>query len=271
MTERTRDMRLPTRASIYPRVARVTFGVSAALRARRLSGGRVVVRHAEIDAGLGVRFVLVSDIHADSGAMARERIREIVSDVNRIGRVAAVLMPGDFVGHQRDAIDWCAAELSRLHAPAFASLGNHDLILGRERVIDALTTAGITMLVNRAVEIETGVWIGGLDSTRGEPDAARMSAVVPAEARCVVLGHEPALAPMHEQVLHVAGHTHHGQIRLRGGRPLVLPSHSRPYPAGLYEVTDAGPRRWVYTTAGVGCTTVPIRMGAPPEIVVIDA
>ena len=72
-------------------------------------------------------------------------------------------------------------------------------------------------------------------------------------------------------MLHVAGHTHHGQVRVPGFPPLVLPACSRPYVAGLYEVaTRAGSRRWVYTSAGIGSTTLPLRIGAPPEIVVLN-
>ena len=101
-----------------------------------------------------------------------------------------------------------------------------------------------------------------------------------------MLGHEPHLATLHEHALHLAGHTHCGQVR----SPVIgdwtsrlhMPKYSEPYPCRLYELAveadaiepathrTSGDRRWVYTTAGVGYSTVDFRLFCPPEIVVID-
>jgi predicted MPP superfamily phosphohydrolase len=61
-----------------------------------------------------------------------------------------------------------------------------------------------------------------------------------------------------------------------------MPRYSEPYACRLYEVPveaagDVRPRgarsdrRWVYTTSGIGFSTVDTRLLCPPELVVIDA
>lgn len=217
--------------------------------------------------------MLLSDLHLDNRFLPRAALGEIVDAVNAVRGVSAVLMPGDFVGHDLRPLEWCGAEFVRFEAPTFATLGNHDAMFdGGAPIRAALERSGVRVLVNEAVALDAGIWIGGLDETAfGRPDAPAMERHLPTGAPCVVLGHQPLLATSHEQVLHVAGHTHHGQIRLPGLSWRYLPPHSQPYPEGLYEVPRCdGSVRWVYTTAGIGSTTLPLRVGCPPEIVVID-
>lgn len=237
---------------------------------------RLRVRHVRApQVGIGLRFVIAADLHADDDLFPAWAVAAVVDAIEAVPAVDAVLMPGDFVGHDPRAIEWCAAELGRISAPTFASLGNHDLEADDCSVRAALEAVGITVLVNEAVSLVGDVWIGGLDSLSwGDPDVRAMERMVPGgdAVRCVVLGHEPALATRHHQRLHVAGHTHNGQVRLPGLPPLVLPSYSRPYVEGLHRIAPRGRtgERWAYTTAGIGSTTLPLRIGAPPEIVVLD-
>jgi predicted MPP superfamily phosphohydrolase len=264
------------RRPLYDQVSPRFRALAIRSRLHRRSVARpVVVRHVAVPAGLNIRIVLVADFHADSAFMPPERIGTIVSRINAVEGVDMVAIPGDFVGHSVDVIDAAADELGRLEAPAFATLGNHDHYGGADRVTAALSSAGITVLTNKAIELDSvaqpGVWVAGIDSCEaGLPDRRLVASLVPPMARCVVLGHEPFLATLHDQVLHLAGHTHHGQVRIPKVPIRYLPKYSRPYPEGLAVIEDGGPRRFVYTTAGVGSTTLPIRIGAPPEIVVID-
>lgn len=217
--------------------------------------------------------MLVADFHADAHFMPPARARQVVELVNSVDDVDMIAMPGDFIGHDVNAIDGLAAELARLDAPAFASLGNHDHYEGAGRVTAALEGAGIDVLTDQAVPFgDHGIWIIGLDSCEaGVAAPGLVRSLVPGDARCVVLGHEPFLATRHQEALHLAGHTHHGQVRIPGIPLRYLPRYSRPYPEGLARVDAPSGGRFVYTTAGVGSTTLPIRIGAPPEIVVIDA
>lgn len=249
---------------------------------------------------LGIRVVVASDLHARADWFPRPLVARVVDEINAIEDVDVVALLGDFVGNDLGAIDWSCEEYARIQAPVAGVLGNHDHWLDAAYVEQALVDAGVRMLTNRAMSLadllpghEGGTWIAGIDSCwtqRGstgpgaDPDAA--FANVPADTDVVVLGHEPWLATMHEHVLHLAGHTHCGQIRtpIFGDwtARMHMPRYSEPYPCRLYEVpvdthaqlpaTHRTTRdtRWVYTTAGVGFSTVDVRAFCPPELVVID-
>jgi predicted MPP superfamily phosphohydrolase len=271
---------------------------------RRTADG-LQVRHVDLrerGLDLGVRILLASDLHARDDWFPRSQVARVVDAINEVEGVDLVTLLGDFVGNDLTAIDWSSEEYARIDAPTAAVLGNHDHGLEAAYVERTLDAAGVTMLTNRAVPLASvtrdgaggDAWLAGIDSawTRkrstgpgADPDAA--FADVPAGTDTIVLGHEPHLATLHEHVLHLAGHTPCGQVRtpLFGDRTarLHMPRFSEPYPCRLYEVETGArpalapthrttrPRRWVYTTAGVGYSTIDLRMFCPPELVVIDA
>jgi len=261
------------------------------------------VRHvdlAERGLGLGLRIAVASDLHARNDWFPREHVARVVDAINDLEGIDLVLLLGDFVGDDLSAIDWSAQEYARIEAPTAAVLGNHDHWLDAAYVQSALEqVGGMQVLTNRAVPMTTivpdardALWLAGIDScwtrrnsTGPGADADAAFADVPEGADVVVLGHEPHLATMHEHVLHLAGHTHCGQVRT----PVLgdwtarmhMPRFSEPYPCRLYEVDVASSglpathrttrdRRWIYTTAGVGYSTVSVRAFCPPELVVIE-
>ena len=235
---------------------------------------RLRVRTVDIPANLGVRVGMLADIHADPVLMPPWLIQQAVDAINAAGPLDAVLIPGDFVARVDGVMPEVAGALRQLHAPVFASLGNHDAGRARLHVLEALAAANVTVLVNQSVPFpdRADVWIAGLDSLRpGIPDVVQALQDVGDTARTIVMGHEPELATQHGCVMHVAGHTHHGQIRLRGLPLRYMPPGSQPYPEGLYALTDEpdGARRWVYTTAGIGSSELSLRIGCPPEIVIL--
>ncbi len=232
---------------------------------------RLRTRHLQLPLGLGQRWVVASDIHAHDEWMPAGRIDELVHTINAIDGVDAVLMPGDFVCDDASVIDWAAERLEGLVAPAIATLGNHDHQTDPLRIADALRAAGVEVLADECVEPAPGLLLAGMESlyAGGGSDAFIRDVRGPEHERVVVLVHEPAAGTRHAADLQLAGHTHHGQVRLPLlTRALVLPRHSEPYPQGLYHVDG---ERWVYTTAGVGYSTAPLRFRAPAEIVVVDA
>jgi predicted MPP superfamily phosphohydrolase len=229
----------------------------------------IAVRHVALPLGWGRRVVLAADLHADAAHFPASRIRQLVNEQDDID---AVLMPGDFVGHDLGVLEFTAEELGRINAPTFATLGNHDHMEGPDDVTAALVDAGIDVITDRAVELG-GLWLAGVESRYVRaPSSGSIDAMVPDGAQCIVVGHEPNLATHHSQPLHVAGHTHHGQLRFPRAPLRLLPRYSHPFSEALATVATPGsdPDRYVYTTAGLGTTTVPIRIGVPPEIVIID-
>jgi predicted MPP superfamily phosphohydrolase len=262
------------------------------------------VRHVDLRSrglDLGIRMLLASDIHARDDWFPREHVARTVDAINAVDGVDIVALLGDFVGNDVSAIDWSAQEYARIVAPTAAVLGNHDHWCDAARVEQALDDVGVDVLTNRSMPLSQlvngareNLWIAGIDSCwprRGSTgpgaDADAALTDIPHDAEVVVLGHEPYIATMHEHALHVAGHTHCGQIRTPvfgdWTARLHMPRFSNPYPCGLYEL-DVAPngelpathrtsrdRRFVYTTAGVGYSTIDVRGFCPPELVVIDA
>lgn len=272
---------------------------------QRRTNWTLVTRHVDLRGrglDLGLRVLLVADIHARDEWFPRASVATLVDAMNAVEGVDLIAMVGDFTGNDPSPLEWAAPELQRLTAPAVATLGNHDHWANPKHATEALEGAGISVLTNRAMAVRDIVpgydrdhWVVGIDSCwpgkrgmkarrGGDVDAAMRD--VPEGVEALVLGHEPHLATLHEHALHLAGHTHCGQVRspLLGDwtSRLHMPKYSEPYPCRLYELAveagglepvthrTLGDRRWVYTTAGVGYSTVDFRLFCPPEIVVID-
>jgi predicted MPP superfamily phosphohydrolase len=116
----------------------------------------------------GVRIAHLSDLHA-SDIVGPEWIRHSVDEVNTFEPDLACLT-GDFVYRSAEWARGCAAELSRLKAPAgaFAVLGNHDIWNGATKIASALMQAGIRVLRNEGEGVrvrEAMLWIIGLEDT----------------------------------------------------------------------------------------------------------
>jgi predicted MPP superfamily phosphohydrolase len=147
-----------------------------------------------------------------------------------------------------------------------------------------LQRAGIRMLENDAVAIgseDRTIWLAGLGDQlafspswrrygrprRGIDDLAATLAKVPGDAGVVLLAHEPDIFPrVPERVaLTLCGHTHGGQVRLFGHSPVVPSRYGNRYAYGhVREHTD------LIVSGGLGCSIIPVRLGMPPEIVVVD-
>jgi predicted MPP superfamily phosphohydrolase len=84
----------------------------------------------------------------------------------------------------------------------------------------------------------------------------------------VVLVHNPDSVshfPNHVADLVLAGHTHGGQVRIPFLYKQMIPS-KQGYDRGWYTKDDMN----IFVTHGLGEVGLPIRLLAPPEIVVID-
>jgi hypothetical protein len=228
----------------------------------------------------GLRVALVSDVHAGGLHMDSARVGRVVERVQR-EQPDLVLVLGDLVDVDAPLTDEDAArpepvavELGRLRAPlgVVAVLGNHDWRAGGHRVARALRRAGLTVLENDVVRVGAGereLWLAGLaDATEREPDIAGTLAVVPEDAAVIVLSHDPDVFPhVPDRVaLTVSGHTHGGQIALPVVRRVWTPSRHGERYAGGHVVEDG---RHMVVSRGIGTSSFPLRLGAPPELVVL--
>ena len=66
--------------------------------------------------------------------------------------------------------------------------------------------------------------------------------------------------------LTLSGHTHGGQVRMFGYSPMVPSRYGNRYAYG-HIVED---NRHLVVSGGLGCSILPVRIGVPPEIVMVD-
>ena len=213
----------------------------------------------------GVRVGHLSDIHVRGGVHPRalhhavERLNALQPDV--------VLLTGDYVCLSAGPLPRLTEALRKLAAPAWAVLGNHDHWAGAHRVRRGLEAAGVEVLRNEYREVSVrgaALHLVGVDDpVTGRADAARAFAGVPPGATALCLVHAPralaAVAP-HAPALVLCGHTHGGQLYVRGLTPWLSARLGVPHLAGLFHVDGA----WLYVSRGLGAS-VPVRLGAPRE------
>jgi uncharacterized protein len=232
--------------------------------------------------------VAIADLHAGGPNMLVEHISRVVDATNAL-RPDLVVLLGDYVAThrfvtERVAPEVWAGEFARLAAPlgVWAILGNRDWWHGADAVRRALANVGIPCLENRAVFLGEGdarFWIAGLGDQlahrvghgrfRGEDDLPGMLGQVTTDHPVILLAHEPDIfVKVPPRVcLTLAGHTHGGQIRI----PLLWPSFvpSRYGARFAYgHIVETG--RHMIVSGGLGTSSLPVRLGVPPEIVNIE-
>jgi predicted MPP superfamily phosphohydrolase len=166
----------------------------------------------------------------------------------------------------------CLEALSALTAPlgVFAVPGNHDMQRGGALYRELVAATPLTDLTNRNRPVSLGgerLWLAGVDDLWwGKPDLGRALDGVPSGAAVVLLAHNPDFAedrPDGRVGLVLSGHTHGGQVYLRGVGSTWLPSkYGDKYRHGLVQ----GPASAVFVSRGLGEAGVPLRVNAPPEV-----
>lgn len=224
------------------------------------------------------RIALLADLHLGCYADDVKRLRGIVAETNALTPDLTLLL-GDYVnmmpfGGGRIPPHTIAGILRGLDAPAgvFGVLGNHDWRYGRRAIEHAFATEGLRLIDNKIAVVENQghrlALLGLEDDNRGEPDFALFDRLPPG-VPALVATHDPGvLHDMPPGHLVVAGHMHAGQIRWPNRPPPVIPS-------------GRAIRRWAYghvrdrgcdlvVSGGLGCSGLPLRLGSPPEIVMLE-
>jgi uncharacterized protein len=221
----------------------------------------------------GFRIVQMSDFHLYPLTQP-ELVQRAVKISNDLEPDLMVLT-GDYVWHEVDAIRDLMPILADLHAPfgVYSIMGNHELWTNANVVQKAFEQQGMPLLINQGVTLHRGeeqIYLAGLDDGwSGHPDLDAALADAVYGETVILLYHEPDLADQIAQdgrvAVQLAGHSHGGQIQLSPGHPIYTPYLSWKYPQGLYQVGDL----WLYTNRGIGVTNIPWRYNCPPEITLI--
>ncbi len=243
--------------------------------------------------GLRCRIVMIADLHACARWMPLSRIARIVDQAQALdGDLIALL--GDYSGHilfgRSLRPEDVTAELARLRAPlgVWAVFGNHDWYdscrhdQGQTPWHIAFDAAGIATLNNSNAALSQHGFdftLAGIDSQRafhhdkenvadGADDLSAALDGAPNDRPAILLAHEPDIFDdvADPIVLTLSGHTHGGQIRLFGRAPVVPSRFGERFAYG--HIVENG--RHLIVSAGLGYTTIPLRIGIPPEITVVE-
>jgi uncharacterized protein len=265
----------------------------------RLSVTRYRLTPAGWPPGFKLTLAALADVHAVVPGMSVERIAQICAATNALNPDITVLL-GDYTrgrkqGWTVSTAEWSKA-LSTLKAPlgVHAVLGNHDWWddlgvqhegTGMPVAYRALEDNGLSVYHNRSVRLSKDgqpFWLAGLGDQLAMLPARRKGIVkwahlddlpgtlaqITDEAPAILLAHEPDIFPMVPSriSLTLSGHTHGGQVRLLGYSPVVPSRFGNRYAYG--HVHEQG--RDLIVSGGLGCSMMPVRLGVPPEILLIE-
>jgi predicted MPP superfamily phosphohydrolase len=232
----------------------------------------------------GFRIVQISDIHSFEFTESFF-LRTVVEHINAL-KPDLVVLTGDFVTygpvrwprgeeHKRMALRHmleCASILGGIRCSLrYATLGNHDMMVGGHQICGDLANQGLPVLRNSAVPLERDgqrLWLVGLGSACAEdsaPERAIPACALRDKEAIIVLAHEPDILPeiaRYNSDLMLSGHTHGGQVRIPFMAPAFLPEYGKRYVEGWFRY---GPTQ-LYVNRGLGTIGVPFRLNCPPEI-----
>lgn len=241
---------------------------------------------AEFD---GFRIVRFSDLHAGSFIDKPEFVGQVIEKINGL-KPDMVVFTGDIVNNKSNELDQYASVLASIQAPygVYSILGNHDYgdyvrwentASKKEnlaKLIDIQEQMGWRMLNDENTTIKKGdaaIALVGVENW-GEPPFATYGDFHVADAGVdpklftILLSHNPShwqrqVLPDTNIDLMLAGHTHAMQIKILGFSPSRIRYKEW---SGLYNQGE----RYLYVNEGIGSIFVPMRIGAYPEITVIE-
>lgn len=250
---------------------------AAALWATLIEPGRLVIVEQTLDLPQWtrppVRIAVLADLHAGAPHVSLARVGELV-DITNAQRPDLVVLLGDFaasvLGAREVAPADLAAALAGFSTPlgTYAVLGNHDWWRDGQGIWDAFAAEGIQVLDNRAAPVRD-FWLAGVeDPMTRTPNLRQAIMMVPPTAPLLLLCHSPDIFPQvpPRVALTLAGHTHGGQVRLPLiGAPMVPSKYGQRYVRGHIREGSKD----LYVSSGIGTSIAPVRLGVPPEIVIL--
>lgn len=219
-----------------------------------------------------LRIAVISDVHLGAIVHTR-RLRRILERLSAIDP-DVLISAGDLVDGQADRLNGLAKMLAdfRPRLGKYAVTGNHEYFVGLGRALRFHEDAGFTMLRGAATEITEHFTIAGVDDPTGRrmdqpvhTDEPALFAPLDPARFTLLVKHQPLIdeAAADKFDLQVSGHVHRGQIFPFG----LLVRMRYPVDTGLTRLPD-GP--WLYVSRGTGTWGPPIRVGATPEITLIE-
>jgi predicted MPP superfamily phosphohydrolase len=223
----------------------------------------------------GLKIVQITDIHLSTFLSEHEFARAV--DMANETRAHVALVTGDLISRPGDPLDACLKQLARIRAEAgvLGCLGNHEVYTKTEDYVTARgRDIGIEFLRSATRQLRFGnaaINFAGVDYQNSHDGylhgAERL--IVPGAVN-ILLSHNPDVFPVaaaQGYQLTIAGHTHGGQVDVEIlHRHMNVARYFTRYVRGLY---GEGPSS-IYVSSGLGTIGVPVRLGAPPEVTLLQ-
>lgn len=213
--------------------------------------------------------VVVSDLHLGYGIGNRELARWV--EMINAEQPDMILIPGDVIDNSLRPLEetGTAAVLQGLRARdgVWVSPGNHEYISGIEGSVRFLRSAGLNVLRDEGVLVDSSLYIVGRDdrTNRERKSLRELLAPLDPDKPVVLLDHQPVglEEPAGEGVaLQVSGHTHRGQVW-----PISWITDA------MFEKSNGLLKKggtYIYVSSGLGIWGGKFRIGTRSEYVVVE-
>lgn len=205
-----------------------------------------------------VKLVFISDVH---NRVIKDKNTELLQQAD------AVIIGGDFCDRRTSERKLVAnLELLCSFGPVYFIWGNNDREFGEQRLREIFSRYGVHIVENDACELPNRAnttWIAAIDDTSTKNYSFSQALATCADEDVIIcVSHNPQVFHLARKekrlTLLMGGHLHGGQIRL--GK------------LGLHPNGSFSMRHGVATliSNGYGTTLVPLRLGAKPQLHVVE-
>ena len=221
----------------------------------------------------GLKIVQFSDLHF--GSYKEHRLDKLVKNINSL-KPDIVVFTGDLIEENYEITDKeiksLVNHLSKINAKLgkYTVIGNHDV--NNEHFENIMYDSKFILLKNNYDIIyneksEPLLLFGLDDSLEGSPNISSIKEKNLLNIQYkIVLMHEPdyidEFVSDYDVSLVLAGHSHNGQVKIPGIRPIYLPKGCKKYYKSYYDVKGVP----LYISNGVGGSILDFRLGSIPSI-----
>jgi predicted MPP superfamily phosphohydrolase len=233
-----------------------------------LNGKKLNVKFVDIEIkGLKKewRIVHLSDLHI--GAIHQKKYLERVVEGTNSLNPDVVVITGDLVDGSTQINADILSPIKEIKSPVYFVVGNHEIYEGLDRIMPILKRTKMKILRDKTSKFREITFIGTDYSDFKRKISEKLNKIeINKDDLNILLYHSP-IFKLHELEkrgikLHLAGHTHNGQIF-----PLNLfVKLLYPYSTGVHKSEDAN----VVVSAGTGTWGPPMRLGSTNEIILIN-
>jgi uncharacterized protein len=216
-----------------------------------------------------LKIIVISDLHLGYGVQKRE----LLSWINKINKEHPdlVLIVGDIIDTNVTPLKYFKLEkyLKKINSRLgiYSCLGNHEYLSGIADSIDFIKNAGINLLRDSSVLIDTAVYIVGRDDRTNVSRKTLNELIKDLDTSkpIIVLDHQPyhlEESELNQVDVQFSGHTHQGQVW-----PISLITNS------IFEKSHGYLKKGnthIYVSSGIGIWGGRFRIGTNSEYVVVN-